>query len=243
MRLLFLVLFPFMQAPDYSTITFLRQQNQYFYMAELLDKEIAQPALVHSITFEYSFVTLEWTTKDTEDTWLSIKISSKFNVLEVWCKDETQRAKFEDWVRSFETVKKSSSHSMWLKSSETERIQNALRVADQISSVSRWCDGGDDYENANYNKILITERGIFLEQSNSWNARSLDRENYILRELAFFVSFKSIQESDMNYFKNLTGALTHQQAGELLIYFSDHSSQSKRSCGNQIREAIAKVIH
>jgi hypothetical protein len=187
-----------------------------------------------SITFEYTFVTIAYTEKSTQTLWLSIRRSVLFNILEVWCKDATQTKALEKWFLQQESLFGTNPINdlalwAWL---ETPSIRIALQRADQVGKIGRDC-AHTTYGETYYEKIVLSAQGIALTQTDYWNAKSLDRENYCMRKLEMFVAVEEALP---------TFAFDVQQKENLYWHFSDSSAPNQRACGKAIREAIEEVM-
>ncbi len=236
-------------AQEIKTSDILDERSAYFYLTELLEKEHHELSLSKEIAFEYTFAIIELIDKEKGEVYLSARISTHFDILEVWCADKNKQKESERFIRNFInqhlTDKKEGGirhQSKWLDLCESEKVKNKLAIADKIAQTGHYCTSGDDYSPGFYNRILITEAGIELSQENRWNATSLDRENYCLRKLLFFIPFGVLKEEDILTFrKNADGEAT-DKVDDLLIFFEDHSSPNYKECGQKIFAAIKEEV-
>lgn len=106
-----------------------------------------------------------------------------------------------------------------------------LQIADRIASL-----GNDSYLSAKpsvYKSVIITSDFIKLDQSNHWNSRSLDKDNYYLRDLQFVIPLK---ENINN--KDRRKILDCYYIEDMEINFSDGSAKSHKDIGDKIKTQI-----
>jgi uncharacterized protein YehS (DUF1456 family) len=228
------------QASQNDTFLALSERQAYFQLAEDLQQKYASQNLTKNLQFEYSFITIKLIQNLDNQivTWLSVSISKQFNVLEVWCKEQNLQAEIENLIKKFEKSVPPKTNSKWLQLIDNEPIKKYLAEADQIAKLALYCSSGDNYVPFFYSKIIITENGILLEQINHYNAKSLDKDNYVLRNLRFYTPFKDSQLTD----NEVPTEFAIYKYQNLIIQFSDHSSANYRQCGERIEVAIKKLI-
>lgn len=218
---------------DMATLQLLRQKLPYLHIAEAGAGKVGKPDMDMSITFEYTFITIAYKEKSTQTLWLSIRRSVSFNIIEVWCKDATQTESFKTWFLQQESQKGTNATDdlalwAWL---ENPSVRLALERADRVGKIGRDC-AHTTYGDAYYEKIVLSSQGILLEQTDYWNATSLDRENYCMRRLVMFIAFAEALPAFYNF----------QQKENLYLAFSDSSAPNYRACGKAVREAITEVM-
>ncbi len=112
---------------------------------------------------------------------------------------------------------------------------NYLSIADRISAHAVNMYTGDNYWPGNYSKVKLTSNRIVLEQVNHMNSRSLNhKDDYSLRDLKFQIPLQK------------TVVLKHSYddifIGNMLVSFSDRSSQNNSAAGDTIREQIKNEL-
>lgn len=194
---------------------------------------------------QYAFITLEldYLTNETIDQasptrnrYCQIKFQNSNNqisVNELYCEDKSRTNDIEKIIKENKTI----TTALWNSSAETsfyysKTITNYLLIADRIAVESTNCTSGDNYSPGNFSEISIDDSFIILSQLNYMNSRSLDHKNdYSLRKLEFILPLSN---------KIKTPHYFGQQIGEMLIEFSDSSSENNKSCGKRIEEKITQ---
>lgn len=116
----------------------------------------------------------------------------------------------------------------------SDKIRSSVEQADSIAALSVDCTTGDSYRPGNFSKITIYHDRIELQQINMMNAKSLaHKTNYSLRSLEFFVPLS----------KELRAGYAQQKLGDMVVEFSDRSSENNRRCGDRISEALEQLTN
>jgi hypothetical protein len=229
-----------MQTKENQTITLLKEREHYFYLAEILQKRYAGKKISKVLTFEYSFVEINLAspldTPTSEKYWLSVRYSKEFNIWEVRCESEAGQAEVEKMVSTFINSNQENVDSEWFKKFDNEEIRHYVEEADKIAKVGSIC--GRTYPPFYYSKITISEDKILLEQADYYNSKSLDKENYAMRELFFEIPFVNKQNTDFQPFE--IGDIHWYKS--MKIHFEDHSSPSYKDCGENIKLIIKELV-
>lgn len=242
MKTIFLLFFCFpMQILHSQTIQVLQERESYFFLAETLQQKYAAQSLTKEITFEYSFVTITLKTSFGKEinTWLSVRISKAFSILEVACMDKKVEKEVVKFIRNFEKLDKKIIGNQWLKKINTVETIEYLAEADQIAKIGSSCSG--TYAPSYYSKIQIDEAKISLEQIDYQNTKSLDKENYSMRTLFFEIEYLKNSSANVN---NESSQIAYQvscQYKSIKICFNDLSSPSYQECGRKIAQAIKEL--
>jgi len=130
------------------------------------------------------------------------------------------------------------SNSSILKKYLNKTTISYLQKADTIAQKGYHCDSGDDYQANLYSEIILTDTYMQLNQSNWWNAKSLERDNYCMQKLFFLIPIQGNNETTMQKLKNdYTNMYVFQ---EMLAGFEDTSSANRCTCGQAILAALKK---
>lgn len=155
----------------------------------------------------------------------------KVSLTEVSSQIEDQEKAVTDFI-----LKKESQEGFAWDTRAKENLYNKeilryLSIADEIAKKGYLCDAGDNYSPGYFSKIIVTDSSIVLEQVNRWNSKSLDhKKDYHMRDLEFHIPLREANE-------NKSG-LPDYLIGQMLIHFTDHSSENNKNCGDGIREKI-----
>jgi hypothetical protein len=105
-----------------------------------------------------------------------------------------------------------------------------LQIADRIRTL--------DHHRGVRENVTITSTFIKLNQTNHWNARSLDhKDSYLLRNLDFIVPLKR----NINK-KEDPREVGSKYIGDIEVIFNDRSAKSRRSTGDKIKIQIENEI-
>ncbi len=238
---IFIILFVYfpMQMLHSQTIQVLRERESYFHLAKILQQKYATKNLTKEITFEYSFVTIILKTpfENEINTWLSVRISKEFAILEVVCMNKEVEKEVIKLVSDFEKSNVKDIDNQWFKQIYTVETQQCLVEADHIAKIGSICGG--TYAPSYYSKIQINETTIFLEQIDYQNAKSLDKGNYAMRRLFFEITY--LEKTDLG---DAPLEIAYQyQYKAMKIGFDDHSSPSYKECGKGIAQAIKELAN
>jgi hypothetical protein len=187
---------------------------------------------VTEISSAYSFVTLDVRSKEGE---LLCRIefevdSTGAKLEELYCKNSGLNQLL--WSK----LKQKSLPGLDERGTEalpwSNEIRNSIEQADKIAALCLNCTNGDNYRPGNFSKITILDDRIVLEQVNKMNAKSLDhKKDYSLRTLEFVIPLS----------KTLPVSFGQVKIGEMLVEFSDNSSENNRRCGERVREELERL--
>jgi len=109
-------------------------------------------------------------------------------------------------------------------------VINYLEISDRIAQQAYLCASGDDYHPGYFSSTVIKDGAITLEQINRHNSRSIDhKRDYHMRDLKITIPLQPIHgESPFCDFR----------IGDMMIEFSDTSSEQNRTCGKRIVHKI-----
>jgi hypothetical protein len=117
----------------------------------------------------------------------------------------------------------------------SDELIESLSIADRISQHAVNRNMGDSYWPGNYSIIDILPTSIMLTQVNHMNSRSLNHKNdYTLRNLIFTIPLEQNEKIEARF-----GDVT---IGNMLVNFSDRSSENNRGTGNDIMEEMRKEL-
>jgi hypothetical protein len=152
---------------------------------------------------------------------------------ELYCEDESRIPLLEELIHKNKLIGK----EVWPTEMPSgvyynEKVSRYLGIADAIAKRAENCAAGDGYHPGYFSNIFVNDERIVLSQVNHMNAKSLDhKKDYSLRNLKFTIPL-TINQSDVPSFD--------YQIGEMLIEFSDRSSERNLFCGDAILEQIEK---
>ncbi|HTF18518.1 MAG TPA: hypothetical protein VK658_10620 [Chryseolinea sp.] len=191
-----------------------------------------------SLSLQYSFLTYTLSVPDNDDQRLipyyhwKRNMDDSANSAEMSSPDESLLSQTRELIHPV-SYKEHRSIPMTLEGVFSEEIMNSIKYADVIAGQAYLCTKGDHYAPGFFSAIVLSEKGIHLEQVNHFNARSIAHKNdYNLRELKFFVP---------------TGpdggrmTLGSEKMGNMLVEFNDRSSANNRECGRLIRAKIDEL--
>ncbi len=116
----------------------------------------------------------------------------------------------------------------------SNEVMQSLQTADSIAALATNCASGDNYRPGNFSKISFNSQRIELRQINHMNAKSLaHKQNYSLRNLVFTIPFEEDKVKKKRF--------ETYQVGNMIIEFSDNSSQNNKPCGQRIIEALNRL--
>lgn len=214
------------------------------FLEELFEKESKANPGVHwerSIENQYRFIVLKVEYGENTEYRLqtAIKITfeidkNKIALTEIYTEDPSKKEAIEKSILGNPAIREAQWHTepnnTWYHEEETTAYIN---IADEIAEAGSNCSSGDHYAPGHFSEIKVNSQGIFLNQINLYNSRSIDhKDNYHMRKLRFFIplfkGMKVLREmEDMTY-----------QIGEMQVSFSDDSSPVNRRCGEKIVEQI-----
>lgn len=114
----------------------------------------------------------------------------------------------------------------------SDEVKRSVEEADRIAALCLNSTWGDDYHPGNFSKITLFDDRIELEQVNKMNAKSLDhKNNYSLRSLEFTIPLS----------KSLTFSLAQYKIGDMLVEFTDHSSENNLQYGMRVSEELERI--
>lgn len=152
----------------------------------------------------------------------------------VYCEDKTRTDALAELVNAHVAAPRNA----WNPALETpvylsEVVTKYLTIADQIVGPACNCAHGDDYRPGNYSEISTDENAIVLSQINHMNAKSLaHKHDYSLRDLVFTIPLGDDRRPPR---------FGDTLIGDMLVGFSDGSSDNNRACGHGIAERIAQA--
>lgn len=220
----------------------LKPYNEYVIKLQNQESE-RQPQYEYSydVSLSYTFLTLKVLRKTTDGTNKSVCIQITFRIENniIVLSDFFHADSIDTAIVTEEIKSNTSLHHVLFALPEKSTTQllnetiNSLSIADRISNHAVNMHTGDNYWPGNYSSVILTADGITLEQINHMNSRSLNhKDNYSLRDLVFQI--------------HIQPAVTFKQSfgdvllGNMLISFSDHSSQNNRAAGDAIQEQLKK---
>jgi hypothetical protein len=152
---------------------------------------------------------------------------------ELYCEDESRIPLLNDLIHKNKLIGK----EVWPTEGQSdlyynEKVSRYLAMADAIAKRAENCAAGDRYQPGYFSNIFVNDERVVLSQVNHMNAKSLDhKKDYSLRKLKFTIPL-TINQSDVPPFD--------YQIGEMLIEFSDRSSERNLFCGDAILEQVEK---
>jgi hypothetical protein len=208
-------------------------------IALTLEKQHGNPdvVMIQTASIAYDTVTLLLHRKDLNDKFGTLYFKCEFQITdghghyeEFYCASrqaEIELKKFiHDTVPAFGFLWNNTSD----KGSFTDEVINYLAISDRIAQQGYLCTSGDNYRPGYFSEIMIQDEAITLKQINWHNARSIDhKHDYHMRELEIIIPFdQPYKESKF---------LDHK-IGNMMILFSDRSSQKNKTCGDKILQKI-----
>jgi len=237
-----------------SSAQFLEQHQAYFALGDAIAQKLENDTL--KLTYKLFFhapdnLVIDWNpTHQPERLYASLRFAKRFSICEFWCdapiyKDEKNphqqhkgmQKSMEMFVKHFlekPPTKKSGLEKLF----QTQTVQNYLKQADQIAEKGYLCTSGDDYQASFYTEIRIHSSKIILSQVNWWNAKSMDRNNYCMRKLAFYIPLSQTKDVDDPDFRSDFGGIHTFKINDMNLVFEDHSTQNHKTCGEEILKAI-----
>lgn len=194
--------------------------------------------LTSSISLRYSFVTLKIDSKKKEQPLGEKVLPSRYTKItfqidqqgvsctEVYAAQKDRENVLRDFI--FQNI------PVWNTNKPTsvygEETVRYLEIADLIARNGYLCSAGDNYSPGYFSEIKIEDNRIILRQINRWNSKSLDhRDDYHMRDLEFFIPLQSA-EGGYSFHDN--------RIGQMLINFTDHSSNNNKACGESIMKKM-----
>lgn len=197
----------------------------------------------HSVSLSYTSITMKIfrITEDDTDRDLYIQIMFRIENNQILFSDIYHPGK-NDIQQLIEEIKANTKlHAISFNASQvqpidlTDEVTNYLSIADRISAHAVNIYAGDSYWPGNYSNVKLTPNRIVLEQVNHMNSRSLNhKDDYSLRDLKFKIPIQN--EHDLKH------SYDDAFIGNMLVSFSDRSSQNKREACDAIKEQISKEI-
>jgi hypothetical protein len=223
------------------TWDYLKAQKAYLYFSDLVVSKVGKADLQAEISFEYSFFKLQLTNTTSQQKYLTIEYSARFNMCTVWCEDKEQENAIEQFTqKSLPKLLKPDAQvgeSSWAKFFENMTFQKSLAIADRVGEVGASC--GTHLENSFYNEIKLTQEGVFLAQIDLYNAKLLGASSYDMRKLHLFVAWDTLQERHLPSFQNYASHFEVLKFASVLLTFSDYSTN--RDCGNRVKTIIKAI--
>jgi len=240
----YLCIFYFVSMGQGKTVDFITQHQKYIVLAEKIREQIETPT--QKFTFLLTIygqdnVTIEWKPTSSESsTVVNFHFSERFSIFEFSCSksiEENQQKSLKNFVQQL-LENPAPSNSSILKKYLNKTTISYLQKANTFAQKGYHCDSGDDYQANLYSEIILTDTYMQLNQSNWWNAKSLERDNYCMRKLFFLIPIQGNNETTMQKLKNdYTNMYVFQ---EMLAGFEDTSSANRRTCGQAILAALKK---
>lgn len=195
----------------------------------------------YSVSLSYTFITLKVFrgAKDSTDKILHIQIifrieHNKIVLSEIFHTDKIDVLPLTEEIKS-NTLLHNISFAAPQKTDEylSDETITYLSTADRISQHAVNMYSGDSYWPGNYSSVKLTADIIKLEQINHMNSRSTNhKDNYSLRDLIFQIPLQKTASLKQSY--------DDVFIGNMLVSFSDRSSQNNRAAGDAIQEQIKK---
>jgi hypothetical protein len=150
-------------------------------------------------------------------------------LLNVYCQDNAVQARISDKIKlqTWPGWDAPSSGDFFF----ADEVIESLQTADSIAALTSNCTRGDNYRPGNFSKVAVSSERIELRQINHMNAKSLDhKHDYSLRKLVFTIPFAR---------EKMEKKLFHTyKIGNMMIEFSDNSSENNKRCGQKVIEAL-----
>lgn len=230
-----------------KTINFLIEHQKYIILAE----KIKETLETSNTTFTFQLILygkdnlkIEWKqTSPNSDASVHLRLMKQPSIFEFasnkFIKEDKQKS-IESFIRHFLENPSLSSSSL-LKKYQDKEIVKYLDKADIIAKNGYACSSGDNYHAGLYNEIIISDFYLRLNQVNWWNARSLDKDNYCMRKLAFLIPIQENKEAILKAFKQ--EYLDTYSYKNMLAGFEDHSAPNHLTCGQAILKALVNEFH
>lgn len=240
-----------------SSNDFLTQHQAFFALAETIAKKLENDTL--KLTYQLSLhapenVVMDWyTQQEPNKTYASLRFAKKFSICEFWCDAPIYKDKKNPYLqhkgmqKSMEMFvlhfleKPPTQESEFWQHTQSKAVQKYLKEADEIAQKGYLCTSGDNYHASFYTEIEARPSNLILSQINWWNAKSLDKENYCMRKLAFFIPFSTSKASEIQDFKSKFGGLNTFSFEQMTISFEDRSTKNHKMCSEEILNAIKKL--
>jgi hypothetical protein len=111
-----------------------------------------------------------------------------------------------------------------------EEIVNYLQISDRIGEQCYACASGDNYHPGFFSSISMNDEVIILTQINRHNSRSIDhKRDYHMRDLKITIPLGAAYEESR---------LCDFRIGNMMIAFTDQSSEQNKKCGGKILQKI-----
>lgn len=192
-----------------------------------LDKH---PELAIDVSGEYSYITIDIMRSGEQFAQVRFELNDEAGILSnLYCQDNTSN----EWISG---KIKLETWPGWRSPSiddlpYSDEVMQSLQTADSIAVLTSNCARGDNYRPGNFSKIAVNSQRIELQQINHMNARSLDhKHDYSLRNLVFTIPFEPGQVKKKLF--------QEYQVGNMIIEFSDNSSENNKPCGQKVMEAL-----
>lgn len=213
-------------------------------LQELYEKESKANPAVHwawSINNEYGFITLKVEYGENTEYRLETAIKIKFEIrnsvqqpIEVYTENPLKKEAVEKSLKDNKAIQEAKWHpepnNTWYHDEQTTAYVN---MADEIAKEGYNCSSGDNYSPGYFSEIKVNQNGIFLNQINLQNAKSIDhKNNYHMRKLRLFIPLEEHSRASREIDDKM------YEIGKMQVSFSDHSSPINKGCGQRIVEQI-----